>query len=360
MTQDTTPRLDLDGDIARERLGRWLGERLDGGPVTVTGFAPPKSGFSAETAIADLDVGGEHRRVVLRREVPDPAVYPQQVPTLDVEIDIQYRAMGHLHEHADVPLAPLIGYEHDAGLLGAPFFVMGFVDGEVPTESPPYTESGFYLDAEPSQRRNLIERGLAQIAAIHTVDWAAAGFGWLAPVDAAAGTAQQLELWRRYTDTELRGRTHPLLDSAFEWLAANLPSDDGVGLCWGDARPGNIIWRDFTPVCLTDFEAVSIGSPMQDLGWWLMFDRTMHPDGARLAGEPTREEQIAVYEAYAGRPTTDVDYHEVFAGARYAAIVVRVMNRLVDRGDLAPDHRIWLENPATVALCEIMSEQSDR
>jgi aminoglycoside phosphotransferase (APT) family kinase protein len=353
-------KIDLDTDIAHERLSAWLTDRLDAGPVTVTAFTKPKSGFSAETSIVDVAVGAEARRLVLRREVPDPAVYPQQAPGLDVEIDIQYRAMQLLQRHASVPLAPLVGYEADETLLGAPFFVMGFIGGDVPTESPPYTAEGFFVDAAPAQRRAMIERGLGQVAAIHSLDWRAAGFEWLAPVGQAPGTAQQLELWRQYAQAELRGRTHPLMAGAFDWLAANVPADERLGLCWGDPRPGNIIWQDFAPACLTDFEAVSIGSPLQDLGWWLMFDRTMHPDGTRLDGDPTRAEQIAMYETASGRAATGIDYFEVFAAARYTAIVVRVMNRLVDRGDLDPNHTIWLENPATVALGEIMNEQALR
>jgi aminoglycoside phosphotransferase (APT) family kinase protein len=349
-------KIDLDTDIARERLSAWLTDRLEAGPVTVTAFTKPKSGFSAETSIVDVVVGGEERRLVLRREVPDPAVYPQQAPGLDIEIDIQYRTMQVLERHVEVPLAPLVGYEADEAVLGAPFFVMGFIGGDVPTESPPYTAEGFFTEAAPEQRRAMIERGVGHLARIHALDWRAARFDWLAPVGAEPGTAQQVALWRTYAETELRGRTHPLMAAAFDWLEANVPADEPLGLCWGDPRPGNIIWNDFTPACLTDFEAVSIGSPIQDLGWWLMFDRTMHPDGTRLEGDPTREEQIAMYEAASGRVAEGIEFHEVFAGARYTAIVVRVMNRLVDRGDLDPNHTIWLENPATAALDEIMKE----
>lgn len=354
-----TEKIDLGSDVARQRLGDWLTGRLHGDrTVTVGEFTKPKSGFSAETALFDVEIdGGEPRRLVLRREVPDPAVYPQQAPGLDVEIDIQYRMMQRLRDRGIVPLAELVGYESDPAVLGAPFFVMGFVGGEVPTESPIYTTTGFFFDAAPEQRRQLIDRGLAQVAALHAVDWHTLDLDWLAPVDEAPGTAQQVALWRRYAETELRGRKHPLMIGAFDWLQANLPTDERVGLCWGDPRPGNIIWRDFEPVCLTDFEAVSIGSPIQDLGWWLMFDRTMHPDGSRLEGDPTRDEQVAMYEAHSGAPAADVGFHEVFAGARYCAIVIRVMNRLEDRGDLAAGHTIWLENPATAALAEIIGER---
>jgi hypothetical protein len=51
----------------------------------------------------------------------------------------------------------------------------------------------------------------------------------------------------------------------------------------------------------------------------------------------------------------DTRYYEVLAAARYCAIVVRVMNRSVARGELPADQRIWLENPASVCLAELVA-----
>jgi hypothetical protein len=39
---------------------------------------------------------------------------------------------------------------------------------------------------------------------------------------------------------------------------------------------------------------------------------------------------------------------------RYAAIVVRIMNRWVDRGDLPADQMIWLQNPAADCLADLL------
>jgi aminoglycoside phosphotransferase (APT) family kinase protein len=352
----------LTTDIDARALGRWLTERLPGAShVTVGGFDKPKSGFSAETSVFDAEIdspnGRSTQRLVLRREVPDPAVYPQQAPGYEVEVDIQYRCMAAVAAYGSVPVAPLIGYERDPAVLGAPFFVMGYVAGDVPTESPPYTESGFFVDASPADRRRLVENGVRTLAALHRLDWRTAGLEWLVPPGVTPGTAQQLAVWEAYARRELDGREHPLLDEALAWLHANLPSDERIGFCWGDPRPGNIIWQDYTPVCLTDFEAASIASPLQDLGWWLMFDRTMHPDGSRLDGDPTRDEQRAMYAQAAGIDVPDTTFHEIFAAARYAAIVVRVMNRMVARGHLPTTQTIWLENPATQALRELMEER---
>jgi hypothetical protein len=44
----------------------------------------------------------------------------------------------------------------------------------------------------------------------------------------------------------------------------------------------------------------------------------------------------------------------VLAAYRYSAIVVRVMNRTVQRGLMPADNRVWLENPATDCLRGLM------
>ena len=344
-------------------LGGWLAGRLpDADAVELLDVRQASSGFSADTSIVDVVVtsAGEagHERYVLRTESPEPPIYPVQVPGWAVEIELQYRVMEALGRHSDVPVASLIGYEADPTVLGAPFFAMGFVDGSVPVESPPYTTDGFFLDLAPEERIRMIEGGLATLAHVHDVDWRDAGLEWLVPPGTTPGLDAQLALWEEYHRVELRDRVHPLVDHAWKWLRAERPAAGPVGLCWGDPRPGNIIWRDATPVCTTDFEAASIAPPELDLGWWLMFDRTMH-EGAgvdRLDGDPARDEQLRMYEQASGRRVPDVRWFEICAATRYCAIVVRVMNRAVDRGLMPDDHTIWRDNPAATALEALFAE----
>lgn len=360
----------LPGEVADEAarrigLAAWLEARLDA-PVEVTGLSRPGSGYSAETAVVDTVTAGEPRRFVVRAQTPDPPIYPR-MSAVELDVEVQYRVMAALAEHADVPVAPLVGFDPVGEAWGAPFFVMGHVDGRVPIESPPYVSEGFFADATPAERDTLVRSGIEVLAAVHAVDPDAAGLGWLAPPDGSApGTAHQLGVWRGYAERELDGRRFPELDDALAWVADRRPADEPVGLCWGDGRPGNIIFGpDHRPLCATDFEAASIGSPLQDLGWWLMFDRTMHEHAMghersdRPTGEPTREEQAAHYAAVSGREVDPeaLAVHEVFAACRYAAIVVRVMNRLVER-DVAPaDHTIWRENPAAACLVHLVDER---
>jgi len=62
------------------------------------------------------------------------------------------------------------------------------------------------------------------------------------------------------------------------------------------------------------------------------------------------------YAECAGIPLPDTTWHEIFAAVRYCAIVVRVMNRSVARGELPADQTIWLENPATTCLEQLLDE----
>jgi aminoglycoside phosphotransferase (APT) family kinase protein len=350
-------------ETARRRLCDWLAHRLPGVRAVASLSAPQQlsGGYSAETLIfeAELETDGGRRRerFVLRAETPEPSVYPQQAPGLDVEVDIQFRTMAALAEHGRVPLARLVGYEPRAGVLSAPFFVMEFVEGVVPSVSPSYAAGGFFAEARPDERRRMVEDGLRVLAELHALDWRKAGFDWLTPAGERPGTARQLALWEAFAERELRGREHPVLAEGLAWLRRHRPEDGELVLSWGDSRLGNMIWRDFRCVCVTDFENVAIGPRALDLGWWLMFDRWSHESAgiARLPGEPTRDEQRAHYERCAGVRVGDTTYHEVLAAARYCAIVVRVMNRWVARGQLPADQRIWLENPATTCLADLLA-----
>ena len=358
-------------ELSTAKLSAWLQRNLNPAllgsaePVTAVELgeiATPKSGYSAETIIipAQLTQGDAVRSetLVLRRETSDEPVYPAQAPGIEVEISIQYRTMQAIQQASSaIPIAALHGYEPEPAVLDAPFFVMGFVAGEVPIEDPSYTTTGFFFEAQAPQRRSMVLSGLEILANIHTLDWQALGLNWLVPDGTTPGTARQLQIWEQAAAVALREREHPSVQRGFDWLHSNLPVDSPLGVGWGDARLGNIIWQDFAPACVTDFEAVAITPPEFDLGWWLMFDRWSHDHngGPRLPGEPTLEEQRDHYLRCAAASGVEINpdnifYHEVFAALRYCIIVTRVMNRYEARGDLPPDNTYWLENPVVDCL----------
>ena len=350
-------------ELLRAPFRDWLARKwADVEDLEVGEFQLPKSGFSAKTIFVPLRFTRAGRsvedKVVLRIENPEPAVYPQQAPGLDVEIEIQYRSMELLNATGKVPLAEPIGYEADPGILGNPFFVMAFAEGEVMTEDPPYTEAGFFFEASTEDQRLIYRRAMQMMVDFHSIDYKAAGFEWLIAPNAEPTVERQIDLWESYMRRELRDRVHADFDLAVEWLRKNLPTDLEPALSWGDSRPGNIIFRNNEVLAITDFENIAVAPKEIDVGWWMLFDRTMHEaiGKGRPAGEPTRQEARELYAELAGLPVPDTFYYEILAGMRYSAIVVRVMNRMVDRGQLPPDQTIWINNPAATALSQILDK----
>ncbi|MED5599856.1 MAG: phosphotransferase family protein, partial [Actinomycetota bacterium] len=240
----------------------------------------------------------------------------------------------------------------DGKVLGGPFFVTGFVAGDIPREDPAYVVEGFYAEATPQRRRAMNEAAVQTIATVNRVDWMAVGLGHLVPEGCEPTNLRQLDLWEEFASGELRGRPHPILAEGWRRLRAEVPPDAAAALCWGDCRLGNIFWDGATPVCTTDFEGATIAPAEFDLGWFLSFDRWIHEacGNPRLDGEPTREELVGVYERALGRRAVGVRWHEAFGAARYCTLVLRIMNRLEERGLLPPGSDLYLGGGVTDAL----------
>lgn len=345
-----------------DNLGEWLAPRLGAtGKVQAVDLGSPAAiGYSADTTIFSAAYespdGPVEHRLVLRSEVPDPAVYPAQAPGIEVDIDVQRRVMQSVARTSPVPVAAILGYEPNPSVIGTPFFVMEFVEGAVPALDPPYPGNGFFAAAEPEERTRMITDGLHVLADVHRIDWRRAGVDWLLPAGERPTLARQLDIWERCGKAALGTRRHAVMDEASSILHRHLPECSEPVLCWGDPRPGNMIWRDWHCVSVTDWEAASIAPRESDVAWWLMFDRTVHEGSGlgRLPGDLPREEQLAIYEEASGRRLTELRLHEMFAAYRYCVIVVQVANRYVARGVIPEDNGMWSDNVAVNTLRQLM------
>jgi aminoglycoside phosphotransferase (APT) family kinase protein len=360
---DVSSRGPRDPEQVKAALARWLAERWPAAEgVTIDDLSTPKAtGYSNETVIfrAAWSENGRRRdgRYALRIEPADPPLFPQQTAVTYPSVEVQYRAMQAVGRHSDIPLAPLIGYETRPTVLERPFFVMGYVDGKVPSDVPPYSHSGFIAEeATPAQRRRLVQSGLEVLAKIHQINWREAGYEWLAPQGRSPGLSWQLDLYTTYARAELRGRAHPILEQALEWLHARFPGEGDLAISWGDARIGNMIFADFECAAVTDWEGVALAPPEVDLGWWLSQDRFSHESFgiARLDGLPTRQEQQAYYASLTGRGMNDLHYFEVFAATRYTVVMIRLGDRLTEGGRVPAEMNMAVHNVATQLLADLL------
>jgi aminoglycoside phosphotransferase (APT) family kinase protein len=134
-------------------------------------------------------------------------------------------------------------------------------------------------------------------------------------------------------------------------------SDPEIGLCWGDARINNQLFGpDYKVVAVLDWEMVTLADPMMDLGWWLFLDRHFHEGmpAPRMEGFPTREEMVAHYESVSGRTPRDLEFYEVFAGLRFAVVMMRLAT-LLEEFELVPDAtEMETNNSVTRVLAEML------
>jgi aminoglycoside phosphotransferase (APT) family kinase protein len=347
-------------DLAATRaaFAAWLAKALpDARDVEVGELsAPGATGFSNETLVFDLAyTGADGARVaeplVLRVQPTENQVFP------DYDLDKQIRTM-RLLEKTDVPVPRVLWYEPDASVLGAPFYVMNHVAGRIPTDNPPYHTGGWVTEASETEREALWWSAVESLAAVHRLDWRAAGFGFLADEDdARSPIAIQLDQYRRYFEWAARGKRHPTCEDALAWLEANAPDGEPVSLQWGDARIGNMIFApDGRCVAVLDWEMVALGSPEADLAWFLFLD-DHHSRGVnvpRLPGFPSREATLARYIELTGHEPRHLRYYEAFAAFRFSVIMMRLAQQFVALGILPDDSDFETNNIPSRMLAEML------
>lgn len=326
---------------ARDIVADWFSRQM----ITATDIevsplsGPTATGFSNETILFDAswkENGKSYSEGFVLRVKPT-----QHTVFLESDFDAQYAVLSALGEKTNVLVPVMKFFEDDASVLGAPFFVMGRIDGKVPQDNPPYTQGGWLLEeAKPTDRRTLVESGLDALAAVHSVDWESLNFGFLdKPQYGRIGFEQQLRYYEAsFAWADPKRPAPPVAESALKWIQEHAPErDPEITLCWGDARINNQIFGDDYRVrAVLDWEMVTLADPMMDLGWWLFLDRHFHEgmNAARMEGFPTREEMVAHYEKTSGREARDILFYEVFAGLRFAVVMMRLGALLEDFGIL--------------------------
>jgi aminoglycoside phosphotransferase (APT) family kinase protein len=325
----TTPWRRDPGEI-RVGLERWAHEWASRG-AAVDDVRAPDSGMANETVLFRVD----GRRLVARL-APLPGAPSPMFPKYDLEL--QRRCMDIVRSESRVPVPDVVHLERSDEWLGAPFLVLDAVDGVVPSDNPPYVMTGWLLDADDADRRRLEERSIAILVELHSITRAEADLTFLEPDAPGASQLQRLlGVQRRYYEWACEGEPVPLVEEALEVLGATVPRNERVALSWGDSRIGNILYREFEPVAVLDWEMATVAPVEVDLGWMTMmhaFFQGLAQDYG-LPGLPDllrREQAVATYERLSGRRIADLAWYEAFAALRFAIISIRTSLRGVAFG----------------------------
>jgi aminoglycoside phosphotransferase (APT) family kinase protein len=344
-----------DPTATRGQLERWLASiRPDQGAVEVTLLGMPRQGLSSETILFDA---------TWSERVGPPGRYVARVrPTgyslfMEHDLEMQQLVLRALGPVPGIPVPEVIGYADEAtSPLGAPFFVMERIEGQAPRDHPPYTRAGWLFEARPEERRRLYDRSFDILTRIHQVDWRAAGLDFmLERPDTQGGVAGQLARDGAMLEWVAQGRTLEQFDEVHRWLRAYHPPPADPTLNWGDARLGNILYRDFEPVAVLDWEMATIAPPEMDLGWWLGIERnfTVGFGERQPAGFPSEAEVIERFEERLGRQVVGFDFYRVWGSFRIALLIFRLNDMMVERGIIPAGSPEGAHLPAMRALAAV-------
>jgi aminoglycoside phosphotransferase (APT) family kinase protein len=345
-------------------LQQWLATRLDlpdGHDLRITALhAPESNGMSSLTVLFDAawtEEGSPRTESLVARVAPEPTSVPV-FPTYD--LGAQFEIIRLVGDRSSVPLPRLFWYEGDDSHIGAPFFVMGRVDGQVPPDNMPYNLGSWVTEASAAERATMQEASVEVLAAVHAIDDPTTTFAFLAPPEGKTGLRQHFDSQRDYYDWTVScdGTRVPIVERALEWLEAHWPGDPGPDvLSWGDARIGNTMYRDFRPVAVFDWEMAALAPREVDLAWFIFLHRFFEDIAATydLPGLPDflrKDDVIATYQRASGYTPRDMDFYLTYASLRHAIVMSQTKRRAIHFGeDVLP------EDPDDMVLHRATMEQ---
>jgi aminoglycoside phosphotransferase (APT) family kinase protein len=268
-------------------------------------------------------VCGEHR-LILRRPPLGPLL--PRAHDMHREVRVQ-RAL----QDSIVPVAEVLAECRDSEVIGAPFYVMGEVLGQVVRTADDSAR------LQPSQRYALGVHLVDVLADLHAVDPVAVG---LDDYGRWGGYAKRQirtwgEQWRRARVGDV-----PAMDQLASALDEAAPQDDRTTIVHGDYRLDNTIVRveaETSVVAVIDWELSTLGDPLADLGLLLTY---WHDEGddvraavalasgtTAMPGFPSSAELTERYAVRSGRDLADLPFHLALAAFKLASIMAGVHRR---------------------------------
>jgi aminoglycoside phosphotransferase (APT) family kinase protein len=320
-TPEEAAALELAPLLVRRPLEAFLDSHgLGSGPVEALSVG---DGHSNITYVISRD-GGEW---VLRRP-PRPPLPPSAHDVLR-----EARLLTAVAD-ADVRTPTVLATCGDESVIGAPFYVMEKVEGDVAVQEIPEA-----LDT-PAERARMAEELIDALVEIHAVDWRACGLeGYGKPSGYLERQVRRFSgLWEHNKTREV-----PEVEEGTKWLAANMPESGPATIVHGDYRLGNTMLAPGAParlVAIFDWELATIGDPLADVGY--LTATYAEPGDAdnetpmfalnsvtTREGFPSRESLIARYEERSGRSMGDLRWYQTLAMWKSAVFLEGSYKRLL-------------------------------
>ncbi|MGJ3507991.1 phosphotransferase family protein [Enemella sp. A6] len=329
-----------------EPLAAFIAEQV-GGPVELTEVSSPSGSgmsgisllFTATWADPDQPETGERTS---RRLVARVMPHPDDLPVFPIsDVEREAAVMTAARVGTGLPVPEVFWTEPSGQVIGMPFMIVEAVPGSAPPDNPPYLFGGWLASATAEEQRRLETSTVDVLARVH----AAPAPEVLRPAFGDTRSAlrahldESIDYYRWMLDG---GEPIPVLEDGFTWLEENFPDDDREPVfLWGDSRIGNILYTDFTPTGVLDWEYARYGPREADLAWLICF-HAMFQDLAETHGHPgmpgflQRARIEEDYAAASGHTPAHMDFHLTYAAVRHGVIMSRIARRSILLGDREP------------------------
>ncbi|MEU4175188.1 phosphotransferase family protein [Streptomyces sp. NPDC026589] len=263
----------------------------------------------------------------------------------------EHRVISGLYPTAVPVPEPLLLCEDDS-VIGAPFYVMEYVEGT------PYRTAEQLAPLGPERTRAAVLGLVDTLVDLHAVDPGAVGLGGFGRPDGFLD--RQLRRWGKQLDAS-RNRELAGIDELHASLGRGLPSSPAPTVVHGDYRLDNVLLGPDDRIrAVLDWEMSTLGDPLTDLGLLVMYSSDLDlPESpvsttSGAAGHPSPAELIERYAARSGRDTSALSWYTAFAwfklavileGIHYRYTLGRTVGAGFDRiGDLVP---VFIEHGLT-------------
>jgi aminoglycoside phosphotransferase (APT) family kinase protein len=207
----------------------------------------------------------------------------------------------------------------DEEVLGAPFYVMEFVEGT------PYRTADQLAPLGPERTRGAVLSLVDTLVELHAVDPAEVG---LADFGRPEGFLdRQLRRWGKQLDAS-RNRDLPGIEELHAALGRALPDSPAPAVVHGDYRLDNVLIGDDDRIkAILDWEMSTLGDPLTDLGLLVMYSQPLGmahspvSTTAEAPGHPSPQELIERYAERSGRDVSAVSWYTAFAWFKLAVIL---------------------------------------
>ena len=306
-------------------LSAWLSRTL-GGVVAIRAASILSGGAVQENWRLDVTVdGGPHTGAhawVMRTDAAQ-----RLAVSLDREAEFAVLVAAHT---AGVLVAAPIARCTDASVIGRPFLIQAFVEGQAQARQivrhPELASFGERLTADLGQA----------LATIHAVT---PMHGRLSVLPIPMQSPAKVLVASLKAALAGASQQRPALEYCLAWLDTHAPATPRITLVHGDYRTGNYMLNGTKLSAILDWEFAHWGDPLEDIGWFCARCWRFGND------EPTQEaggigSRRAFYDTYqkaGGEKINEqsIAYWEVMAAAKWAVIAILQGDRFLTGGETA-------------------------